>query len=241
MSFRIHKRDHKAYRKIYVQHYGPIPYDDEGRTYEIHHIDGNPKNNDPVNLLAVSMQEHYEIHESQCDWYACLKIASKMKMSAAERSDISRKAALKRLENGDHQFLNMDWQNQKSKLSVENGTHNWQGDGELQRQLNQSRIENGTHNFLGGELQRQLSETRVSNGTHHFMKRSDGTSLATDRISEGTHPWQNKEAASQRTLKRLENGTHPSQTKRSCEHCGQSVSLTTYGRWHGNKCKHNTL
>jgi len=29
---------HKFYRKIYEQHYGPIPVDSDGRTYEIHHI-----------------------------------------------------------------------------------------------------------------------------------------------------------------------------------------------------------
>jgi hypothetical protein len=33
------------YRKIYEQNYGHIPKDSAGRTYEIHHIDGNHKNN----------------------------------------------------------------------------------------------------------------------------------------------------------------------------------------------------
>lgn len=50
------------YRKIYESHYGPIPIDETGRTYEIHHIDGNSENNDISNLKCVSIQEHYNIH-----------------------------------------------------------------------------------------------------------------------------------------------------------------------------------
>jgi len=52
------------YRKIYEQYYGPIPRDEQGRSYEIHHIDGNHSNNDPTNLKCVSIQEHYDIHYS---------------------------------------------------------------------------------------------------------------------------------------------------------------------------------
>ena len=55
------------YRKIYESHNGPIPKEDNGRSYEIHHIDGNHFNNDPSNLKAVSIQEHYDIHYSQGD------------------------------------------------------------------------------------------------------------------------------------------------------------------------------
>ena len=31
----------KNYRKIWVERHGPIPLDENGRTYEIHHIDGD--------------------------------------------------------------------------------------------------------------------------------------------------------------------------------------------------------
>ena len=57
----------KHYRKIYQNHVGPIPKDETGRTYEIHHIDGDRENNDPNNLLCVSIKEHYDIHETQGD------------------------------------------------------------------------------------------------------------------------------------------------------------------------------
>ena len=45
------------YRKIYEKHYGSIP-----KGYHIHHIDFNPLNNDPSNLIAVSPEEHAKIH-----------------------------------------------------------------------------------------------------------------------------------------------------------------------------------
>ena len=53
------------YRKIYESHFGPIPKDDQERSYEIHHIDGNRKNNDPSNLQCLTIQEHYNIHFNQ--------------------------------------------------------------------------------------------------------------------------------------------------------------------------------
>lgn len=45
------------YRKIYEQHYGPIP-----DKYQIHHIDFNCENNEPSNLIAVTPEEHAKIH-----------------------------------------------------------------------------------------------------------------------------------------------------------------------------------
>lgn len=48
------------YRKIYKEHYGEIP---EG--YHIHHIDFNPLNNDPSNLIAVTPEEHAKIHNHE--------------------------------------------------------------------------------------------------------------------------------------------------------------------------------
>ncbi len=84
----------KNYRKIWVHYNGPIPKDEKGRSYEIHHIDGNRKNNHISNLKCVSIQEHYEIHKSQGDGYACLRIAEKMKLSPEELSAIASEASI---------------------------------------------------------------------------------------------------------------------------------------------------
>lgn len=53
------------YRKIWETTHGPIPIDENGVTFDIHHIDGNRKNNTIENLQCVSLIEHYEIHLSK--------------------------------------------------------------------------------------------------------------------------------------------------------------------------------
>lgn len=53
------------YRKLWEENYGSIPVDELGRTYEIHHKDGNRKNNNLNNLMCVSLEEHYNIHLKQ--------------------------------------------------------------------------------------------------------------------------------------------------------------------------------
>lgn len=68
------------YRDIWIKNNGPLPYDEQGRIYEIHHIDGDCKNNKLENLKAVSIQEHYDIHYKQGDFGACVLIAKRMNM-----------------------------------------------------------------------------------------------------------------------------------------------------------------
>lgn len=80
------------YRKIWENTYGEIPKDEYGRSYEIHHIDGNRKNNSIENLKCISIQEHYDIHFNQNDYGACkaLSIRLKDKISSTEKSEITR-------------------------------------------------------------------------------------------------------------------------------------------------------
>lgn len=53
------------YRKIWENHNGKIPFDERGVTYDIHHLDGNRKNNNIDNLVCVSVEDHYKIHLKQ--------------------------------------------------------------------------------------------------------------------------------------------------------------------------------
>jgi len=85
----IYRKD-SYHRKIYEDHYGPIPKDSEGRSYEIHHIDGNHENNNIDNLLCVSIQEHYNIHYSQGDFKACLIMSKRMDISPEEKSRLAK-------------------------------------------------------------------------------------------------------------------------------------------------------
>lgn len=66
------------YRQIWEQYYGPIPLDELGRPYEIHHIDGNRKNNNINNLKCITVEEHYNIHLQQNDYYAAFLIGQRL-------------------------------------------------------------------------------------------------------------------------------------------------------------------
>jgi len=90
--------------KIWKQHFGVIPKDEFGRSYEIHHIDGNPNNNNIDNLKAVSIHEHYEIHRDNGDYGAAFIIARRMKSKPEDIAEVARLGALKRVEAGTHNF-----------------------------------------------------------------------------------------------------------------------------------------
>jgi len=78
------------YRKIWEKHNGPIPLDKHGRKFDIHHIDKNRDNNSIDNLLAVSIQDHYNIHYSQQDWNACILIRRRLKLSKEQVEEINK-------------------------------------------------------------------------------------------------------------------------------------------------------
>jgi hypothetical protein len=136
------------YRNIYEHHYGPIPKEESGRSYEIHHIDGNHSNNNPANLKCVSIQEHYNIHYSQGDWAACVKMSSRINLPPDELVALATKNA--------------------NKL-VKTGKHPWVGPNKHQAQLNRDRILNGTHNWLDREAASKRQLNRLAAGTHHFV------------------------------------------------------------------------
>ena len=91
------------YRKIWQDHYGPIPVDENGRSYEIHHIDSNKKNNHITNLIALSIKDHFEIHFKQGDYLSAHMIAQRMgkKFSGWKHKDETRKK-LSELKSKDH-------------------------------------------------------------------------------------------------------------------------------------------
>lgn len=80
----------KPYRKIWMSFYGDIPKDSTGRSYEIHHIDGDKSNNDISNLQCVSVNEHFDIHYANGDYGACALIATRMNKSKEEISNLLR-------------------------------------------------------------------------------------------------------------------------------------------------------
>lgn len=79
-----------TYRKLWENNFGKIPVDENGRPYEIHHIDGNRNNNNLDNLQCVSIKEHYDIHYNNGDFGACVMIAKRMNLPPEYLSEIQK-------------------------------------------------------------------------------------------------------------------------------------------------------
>ena len=150
------------YRKIYEKHYGPIPVEPNGRTYEVHHIDGNHNNNDPLNLTAITLLEHYNIHKEQGNTFACYMMSiQRLDKNPEEISRLAKLNVRKQLANGTHPFQTKPDGSNMALQMLDKGIHPWQ------------KRPDGSSN----------ASDRVANGTHPFMTRADGTSVTQNRIN----------------------------------------------------------
>lgn len=237
----------KNYRKIYRDYYGPIPKDQDGRSYEIHHIDGDHSNNDISNLKLVTIQEHYDIHYAQHDWGACYKIGIRMKLTPEELSCLATQSNLMRVKNGTHPWVG----GELSRKRVQDGTHNFLGpnnpvhkkiankthhwfDGTKSSETQLRLLAEGTHHFLG---ENHPSRIRSKDGTHHFYGGELQRKTQQKLVAEGRHHLLGGDVQRQGNIKALQAGRHPSQIKKTCPHCDTTCSIGMYNRWHGDKCK----
>ena len=149
------------HRRLYIKNHGSIPIDENGRFYEIHHIDGNHNNNNINNLQLVTIQEHYTIHYSQGDWAACLVMSKRMRITPEEKSLLASKHTQQRIANGTHPFLGKEKSSERAR----------------------KRTAEGKNPFLGGRIQRESNKRRKEAGTHHLLKNT----MAHDSIARGTH------------------------------------------------------
>ena len=147
----------RDYRKIYEQHYGSIPLDEKGRRYDIHHIDGDHTNDDPSNLKAVTLDEHYAIHYEQGDYGACQSIMMRMDRTSKEISELAKKVALEKMANGTHHFCDIEWRKKSYQKQVERGNHNFSGEAgsKFASERNKRLMAEGRHPFAGGEISRR--------------------------------------------------------------------------------------
>ena len=202
------------YRKIYENHHGPIPKELDGRSYEIHHVDGNHSNNDPANLIAVTLQQHYDIHLSQGDIGACFIMAKQRKMLSSEQlSMLSKEVQKQRVDDGTHNFLDKTVAKSRALKRVKENNHPFlkRNDG---TSIQTDRVDAGTHNFLGGKISRAINKKRVAEKTHNLLGNKMGE-------------YQKK------------NGTHPTQLKISCVGCRSVIVLANFLRHVNGKIAKN--
>jgi hypothetical protein len=163
------KRNHYFYRSLWKEHYGSIPKDENGISYEIHHIDGNSANNDIMNLKCVSIEEHYDIHFQQKDWGACFIIAKRMKLTKEKISDLASKAgkicAEKQLKNGKHNFLNDDIRTK----AIQNSFYRTEHGKEIRLEKNKKMYDEKTNKFYDKDFCKERTRKIILNGTHNLI------------------------------------------------------------------------
>jgi len=84
----------KRARRIWRKHNGPIPVDERGVSFDIHHRDGDWHNNAPENLQALSVLEHYRVHFAQGDWAAAWYISKRLNLSTDDYEAIRAKISV---------------------------------------------------------------------------------------------------------------------------------------------------
>ena len=209
------------YRKLYKLFYGPIPKDKQGRSYDIDHIDGDRTNNHILNLVAFSIQDHYDVHYYQGDFAACIKIAQKMKLSPEKISDLVSKQQQERVKNGTHHFLGGEFQRERQRKLIEKGEHHFQNS-EYQSEMNRLKAKLGTNPWAGekgSKRSREVQRARIALGVHNFVGESNPVYK---QIKEGKHPL----ALYAKRQKRIE-----------CPVCKKTMNEGNYIRWnHGENC-----
>jgi len=103
----------------------------------------------------------------------------------------------------------------------------------LSKTVQRNRVENGTHPWQRRPDGTSQSSDKVNAGKHNFSRRLNGTSVALDRARNGTSPFLGPSI----NQKLLDSGKHSSQIIKTCSHCGKTLSIGPFTRYHGDNCK----
>lgn len=218
------------YRRLYEQAHGPIPKDEQGRSYEIHHIDGNRKNNELSNLIALSIEDHYKVHLEQGDYGAAKRIIARINVSPELLSELARKENQRRIDNGTHNWLGGGQQKKQALEQIANGTHQWLG----KTNPVHKQKKDGTLKLFDREWARERELKKVKNGTHPFV--GDNNPVY-KYIADGTSHLLGERNPVHKLLKE---GKHNTQIQVTCPYCNKTGSQPAMIRWHFDNCKRKT-
>jgi len=155
------------HRRIYESQYGKIPLDVDGRTFDIHHINGDHSDNRLENLIAISLQEHYDIHYAQSDYAACQTIVMRMKNDPTHQSTLAKL----RYANGTHPVQMMS-KEKHLEISSLGGKASMKKLLETGKHISQTRNEEEKHriSMLGGEASKATQHKLLDAGNHIFQQ-----------------------------------------------------------------------
>ena len=110
------------YQELWIEHYGEIPREPNGKLYEIHHINGDHDDNRIENLMALTKSEHAKLHaaEKLADGTHIMLGGEIQRRRVANGThnmlggEIARELGRKRMADGTHHFLNSEHQKKAS-------------------------------------------------------------------------------------------------------------------------------
>jgi hypothetical protein len=202
------------YRKIWESHHGPIPKD---QPYDIHHIDGDRTNNDIANLKLVTLQQHYDIHYAQGDFWACQAISIRLNIPVEEQAMLFKLAAQQRtgIPRPDMIGDNNPMRNPIHVLAL-------------------SRATTGIPKTDSAKKQMSKAAKRRLENKHHCI-------YCNAVVAEPNYSrWHGENCISGPTPKKRTTPfvtNNPSNRLLTCEHCGKQVDTGNYYRWHHNNCR----
>lgn len=176
----------KHYRNIWIENFGSIPVDEDGRSYEIHHINGDREDNRIENLSCISIEEHYNIHLKQKDYGAAFRIAQRMEVSPEIKAKLMSLSNKNRIANNNHPFLIKEVQ-QKANKSIQkriiNKTQGFQNK-EVVRKAIKRKKELYTSEELSKQVKKGWEKWKENNGDP--KKRTLNGSIAGAKKTKGT-------------------------------------------------------
>lgn len=239
------------HRKIWIQVNGPIPVDAQGRTFEIHHINGDHFDNRLENLQCLSIMDHYKVHLLQADFQAAAAIAQRMGIEVETQANLNRLSGLEAVENkrGIHGLSSEERLANSSKGGKGHLGYKWYNNGEVEVQSPQ---QPGPEWELGRTCTTcgYAAGTKIgrfwNNGKINIRaERSPGADWTRGKLlSDEQRSRRSEIACSQPRTQDSRNKTSATLKNRPkpqiiCPHCGKVGGIGAMKRWHFELCKEN--
>jgi len=240
------------YRKIWKDAKGPIPKDTFGRSYEIHHINGDHWDNRLENLQCVSIDEHYQIHLSQGDYQAAAAIAKRIRISPEKQKQLDHLAGKQayKLKKGFHAFSPEEKAIHSRKGAQSNRGKLWWNDGTSNRRSPTCPGEGWINGKIPcGSGPKVGSKIGVfwNNGCANVRsEESPGPDWVRGRFLNDEQRKRRSEIAARRVVTQTHKDsiTHKlkgrTQAKVQCPHCNRSGGAGPMSRFHFDNCKNRS-